>query len=472
MMPQRERPGMGEPESSVVLSSAEWTEVNKWCGKRLASGTWRVGRRTCPSPFANTSASSPPRGIPSEACRGVRRDGNVQEPSFVGPLKNVTSVIKRNATFTCMVEHLGQYKVAWIKADNKAIQALHKQVITNNNRVSVTHTGNRTWRLHISNVQPSDRGQYMCQINTAPMKVLGAYLDVHVPPDIISTESSRDISVPEGSTKELHCRAKGYPEPVVKWRREDNQDLTVYDNKQTRKVKEFVGDTLVLREIHRSEMGTYLCIATNGVAPTVSKRFSVSVHFAPTVTAERQVVGAPLHATVVLECRIEASPKSLNIWFREDGTVVANKPGKFETQEASIPGRLAIRLTLTINRLTKRDFGAYICRGQNSFGSTEAKIDLHQARSSRKHRPRPPELYLPKEHDGLRTSPASTQPKVIHSPSYINELNESVIEVSGNVRYEHNYDFDLTSAAASLRRTSRSLVATSVFFGLSCVRIR
>ena len=63
-------------------------------------------------------------------------------------------------------------QVAWIKADNKAIQAIHNRVITNNVRVSVTHTGEHVWRLHISDVQPADRGQYMCQINTAPMRSL------------------------------------------------------------------------------------------------------------------------------------------------------------------------------------------------------------------------------------------------------------------------------------------------------------
>lgn len=60
--------------------------------------------------------------------------------------------------------------MGWVKADTKAIQAIHDHVITHNPRISVSHNDHVTWNLHIKNVQEEDRGQYMCQINTDPMK--------------------------------------------------------------------------------------------------------------------------------------------------------------------------------------------------------------------------------------------------------------------------------------------------------------
>jgi hypothetical protein len=57
-----------------------------------------------------------------------------------------------------------------VKADTKAIQAIHDHVITHNPRVSVSHSDYSTWNLHVKNVQEEDRGMYMCQINTDPMK--------------------------------------------------------------------------------------------------------------------------------------------------------------------------------------------------------------------------------------------------------------------------------------------------------------
>lgn len=61
-------------------------------------------------------------------------------------------------------------QIGWVKTDSKAIQAIHDHVITHNPRVWVSTTDQSTWNLHIKNVQEEDRGQYMCQINTDPMK--------------------------------------------------------------------------------------------------------------------------------------------------------------------------------------------------------------------------------------------------------------------------------------------------------------
>jgi neurotrimin len=61
-------------------------------------------------------------------------------------------------------------QVGWVKADTKAIQAIHDHVITHNPRVAVSHNDFSTWNLHIRGVQEEDRGSYMCQINTDPMQ--------------------------------------------------------------------------------------------------------------------------------------------------------------------------------------------------------------------------------------------------------------------------------------------------------------
>lgn len=61
-------------------------------------------------------------------------------------------------------------QVGWVKADTKAIQAIHEHVITHNPRVTVSHSDLNTWNLHIKSVTEDDRGGYMCQLNTDPMK--------------------------------------------------------------------------------------------------------------------------------------------------------------------------------------------------------------------------------------------------------------------------------------------------------------
>jgi hypothetical protein len=51
-------------------------------------------------------------------------------------------------------------------------------VITKNHRIGVTHSDRRIWYLHVRDVRESDRGWYMCQINTDPMKSQVGYLEV------------------------------------------------------------------------------------------------------------------------------------------------------------------------------------------------------------------------------------------------------------------------------------------------------
>ncbi|KAG7210532.1 hypothetical protein KM043_012052 [Ampulex compressa] len=96
--------------------------------------------------------------------------GGAVRPEFAGPIGNQTVPLGRDATFTCLVKNLGGYRIGWVKADTKAIQAIHEHVITHNKRVSVSHSDHTAWNLHIKGVQRDDEGLYMCQINTDPMK--------------------------------------------------------------------------------------------------------------------------------------------------------------------------------------------------------------------------------------------------------------------------------------------------------------
>ena len=64
------------------------------------------------------------------------------------------------------------FQIGWLKADTKAIQAIGKHVISNNDRISVSHDETRAkFRLHITNVTLEDAGPYMCQINSMPVKL-------------------------------------------------------------------------------------------------------------------------------------------------------------------------------------------------------------------------------------------------------------------------------------------------------------
>ena len=63
-------------------------------------------------------------------------------------------------------------------------------------------------------------------MNTTYRKVLSSlFAPVTVPPTIVDRDTSTDMVVRETANVTLMCKATGYPEPYVMWRREDGEDI-------------------------------------------------------------------------------------------------------------------------------------------------------------------------------------------------------------------------------------------------------
>lgn len=57
------------------------------------------------------------------------------------------------------------------------------------------------------------------------------YLEVVVPPDILNEPDTKGWTN-EGDSVELTCTATGVPEPTVNWRREDNKDIVIRNDRE------------------------------------------------------------------------------------------------------------------------------------------------------------------------------------------------------------------------------------------------
>ncbi|EDW56389.1 GM22619 [Drosophila sechellia] len=88
------------------------------------------------------------------------------------------------------------------------------------------------------------------------------------------------MMVPEGGSAKLVCRARGSSEAEdhVATRRWAGEIIARNGSHQKTKAQSVEGEMLTLSKITRSEMGAYMCIASNGVPPTVSKRMKLQVH--------------------------------------------------------------------------------------------------------------------------------------------------------------------------------------------------
>lgn len=65
-----------------------------------------------------------------------------------------------------------------MRVDTQTILTIQNHVITKNQRIGITNSEHKTWIMRIKDIKESDKGWYMCQINTDPMKSQVGYLDV------------------------------------------------------------------------------------------------------------------------------------------------------------------------------------------------------------------------------------------------------------------------------------------------------
>ncbi|KAL1508987.1 hypothetical protein ABEB36_003797 [Hypothenemus hampei] len=295
---------------------------------------------------------------------------------FVKPIENVTVPIGREAILECVVQNLNSYKVAWLRVDTQTILTLHNHVITKNHRVGVTRIEQKTWYLHIRDLQESDKGWYMCQINTDPMLSQVGFLNVvdvpvTVSPDILDYPTSTDMVIDENGDVSLRCAASGSPRPVITWKKENGQPIILSNGTEVSSIN---GETLNLTRVKRDQMGIYLCLASNGIPPSVSKRISLLVQFPPSVWIEFQLIGAYKGQKVTLECHSQAFPKSINYWTRDNGDIIPHST-KFVPE--IIGDNYKVHMKLSINYLGDQDFGVYKCVSKNSQGDMEGSINVY-----------------------------------------------------------------------------------------------
>ncbi|KAG5682113.1 hypothetical protein PVAND_011492 [Polypedilum vanderplanki] len=345
-----------------------------------------------------------------------------EDPEFTDTIENITVPAGRNVKLACSVKNLGSYKVAWMHFEQSAILTVHNHVITRNPRISVTHDKHdkhKTWFLHIANVQEEDKGRYMCQINTVTAKTQFGYLHVVVPPNIDDQQTSTDIVVREGANVTLRCRANGSPEPTIRWKRDDNMKINI---NRTLAVTEWENDTLEMTKVSRVDIGGFLCIASNGIPPSVSKRIKLSIDFPPMLIVPHQLVGIPLSYNATLECIVEAHPTSLTFWCRENEKIMIYDSQKYKTEVASSSPSYKSIMRLTIYNIQHSDFGIYKCVAKNPRGETESSIRLYSSQ--------PPTTLPPPttEAVAIETTTTTTKKIVNYFPSSIGQTTVHTIQ--------------------------------------------
>ncbi|XP_063619402.1 protein amalgam-like [Cydia splendana] len=346
---------------------------------------------------------------------------NAKEPRFVDAGSNVTVVVGRDTTLTCRVEDLNDYKVAWLRVDTQTILTIGPHVITKNHRVGVARGSAQAWALTLRDVRPADGGAYMCQVNTEPMITQTHQLQVVVPPDIVDSGSSGEVMVREGENVSIHCAASGVPPPTIMWRREDAGVMRIGDQS----VSKWSGVWLNLTAVERVMSGALLCIASNGVPPSVSKRIPLRVLCKPTAVVTQKMIGGYLGQSVLLQCKIEAYPTPSVYWTHININRIQNG-SKYQTLIKS--NSYKHTAVLKIDDVSRDDIGAYQCVAENVLGTARDDITLYTLATTTTSTTtvtttRPPTVV---------TEPASTQPYIeldTNSEEYAKDVSNDYVVV-------------------------------------------
>ncbi|XP_015787102.1 limbic system-associated membrane protein isoform X2 [Tetranychus urticae] len=325
---------------------------------------------------------------------------NPERPEFIKSIPNLSIVTGKDAVMRCSVKNLGNNIISWHHLETNSDLTINKQVLSSNPRIKIKQDKN-DWLLIINNVSLEDRGFYICRINWLEPKSQLGYLNVVEPPrfDESSFTSGSETTVRENSNLTLTCRASGNPSPTIEWRREDGRPIYQSSPKglyPETGVPSVIGEELSFTPITRWNMGSYLCIASNGVPPSISRRVIIYVQFAPVIRIPSVSVTGTKGANVTLQCSSESSPIADHSWLDQTGKLIGSsglpnlKAANKQNNKTSVDAKTSLKYTiqliktyhfkityqLTLTDLDYGDTGRYICHAKNILGFAKSSIFL------------------------------------------------------------------------------------------------
>ncbi|GBM65115.1 Protein turtle [Araneus ventricosus] len=217
--------------------------------------------------------------------------------------------------------------------------------------------------LNLTSVREADQGWYECKVYflnrppDSPKNGSWVHLDVLAPPHF-KLKPPDTVYVKVGESVTLNCEAIGTPLPVISWTK-DNLPLQPSPSIQ------ITASELRINNIQQSDIGDYLCVASNkeGKVSSLTK----------VIVAGPAVITVPPRNTSKLEggkvefiCEAKALPANITHRWYHNGVDI--------TQLSWLESRSLIRKDglLFINPLTAEDSGLYTCEVSNGIGNPDS----------------------------------------------------------------------------------------------------
>ncbi|XP_063601658.1 lachesin-like [Penaeus indicus] len=126
---------------------------------------------------------------------------------------------------------------------------------------------------------------------------------------------NEEVTITSGEVANLTCRARGTPTPTIRWIREDYDRIRI---NATYFASDYIGNSLLLRTVNHRSAGGYLCIASNGHPPSISRRVIVHVKYKPLIQNPPSSLWASQGSSISLTCLYAAYPAPQVMWMRDN----------------------------------------------------------------------------------------------------------------------------------------------------------
>ncbi|XP_067117083.1 matrix-remodeling-associated protein 5 [Osmerus mordax] len=311
-----------------------------------------------------------------------------QHPRVLQPrYRDATVNLGDSIDLECKVQGHPTPRVTWVLPDRVHVAA--PPAGGTQQRVSLLSNGT----LRITRASYTDRGVYKCiGSSVAGADSVSVRLHVAALPPVIQQALHENSTLPEGSTANIHCTAKGAPPPVTRWTTPDGLQLLPSQFVNGRNLFVFPNGTLYVRSLGQGDAGRYECVASNAMGAsrrtivlTVLKISSSNKARISSSSPQRTdvVYGGKLH----LDCIATGDPEPRIIWRTPSKKLV--------DAQYSFDPRIKVFAngTLTIHSMTDKDGGDYLCVARNKLGddyvllrasvlAKPAKIEHKQSLSS------------------------------------------------------------------------------------------
>ncbi|XP_068685522.1 hemicentin-1-like isoform X2 [Montipora foliosa] len=310
------------------LPIVTWTKINQTSSDSYPSGQRLVithANRTDAGTYVCTATN----GIGKSAT--ARRYLNVfYPPSIINTHRNHTVTEQQDLRLECNASGNPQPGIIWTKRSNST---------------RLTTVGGV---LVVKNVKNTDSGDYQCKASNgigddaiSIVTIIVNYAPAINPP-------TKRYNVTEGNHVDLECTSHGTPLPIVTWTKISQASSDSYPS----------GQRLAITHANRTDAGTYVCTATNGVGKSATARRYLNVFYPPSIINTHRNHTVTEQQDLRLKCNASGNPQPEIIWTKRSNS----------TRLPTVGG------VLVVKNVKNTDSGDYQCKASNGIGDDAISI--------------------------------------------------------------------------------------------------